>query len=57
MNWCILIPALVGILSALLGYLLGKLSGGGNNNELDEWKRKHAKLESFNFWLKFRLWF
>lgn len=32
MNWCILIPAIVGIISALLGYLLGKLLGKSNTD-------------------------
>ncbi len=45
MNWCILIPALVGLLCGILGYLLGRLLGGGSSN-IDEWKRKNAKLEA-----------
>ncbi len=44
MNWCILIPLLVGLISAILGYLLGKLSGGNNNNDND-CKEKLAKVE------------
>lgn len=43
MNWCILIPLLVGAICALLGYLLGKLLGGGNH---DDCKNKIAKLEA-----------
>jgi predicted flap endonuclease-1-like 5' DNA nuclease len=47
MNWCILIPLLVGAICALLGYLLGKLLGGGNNDaDLDVWRNKVTKLES-----------
>ena len=47
MNWCILIPLLVGAISALLGYLLGKLAGGGNNDvDLTVWRNKVAKLEA-----------
>ena len=42
MNWCILIPLAVGLLSALLGYLLGKLSGGNG----DEWRTKISRLEA-----------
>jgi len=45
MNWCILIPALVGLLCGILGYLLGRLFGGGSNN-IDEWKNKNAKLQA-----------
>ncbi len=47
MNWCILIPLLVGLISAILGYLLGRLFGGDSNNtdELNSWKNKHASLE------------
>lgn len=33
MNWCILIPAIVSIISALLGYLLGKLLSTGSSNK------------------------
>lgn len=33
MNWCILIPLLVGLISALLGYLLGKLGKGNTDCE------------------------
>ena len=47
MNWCILIPLLVGAICALLGYLLGKLLGGGENNvDIDVYKNRIAKLES-----------
>ncbi|WP_158846150.1 hypothetical protein [Algibacter sp. L1A34] len=43
MNWCILIPLLVGAICAILGYLLGKLLGGGNH---DECNTRIAKLEA-----------
>lgn len=33
---CWLIPILVGIISAILGYLLGKLTGGGNHDDCDD---------------------
>ena len=49
MNWCILIPLLVGAICALLGYLLGKLLSGGENNnsvDLDVYKNRIAKLET-----------
>ncbi len=44
MNWCILIPLLVGAISALLGYLLGKLLGGGSNH--DDCNDRIARLEA-----------
>nr|WP_321248149.1 hypothetical protein [uncultured Psychroserpens sp.] len=44
MDWCILIPLLVGAVCALLGYLLGKLIGGDRNH--DDCDDKIAKLES-----------
>ena len=44
MNWCILIPLLVGAICALLGYLLGKLLSGGENHE--DFNSKIAKLEA-----------
>ena len=43
MNLCILIPLLVGLISALLGYLLGRLSRGGNGNDNSD---KIARLEA-----------
>ncbi|MCX2680608.1 hypothetical protein OOZ15_11705 [Galbibacter sp. EGI 63066] len=53
MNWCLIIPLLVGAICAILGYLLGKfLSGGGSEttvadtSEIDAWKKKYAKLEA-----------
>ncbi len=45
MNWCILIPLLVGLISALLGYLLGRLFGGGNDDS-DRIARLEADLEA-----------
>lgn len=44
MNWCILIPALVGIICAILGYLLGRLFGGGNDN--NDCEDRLAKLQA-----------
>lgn len=35
MNWCILIPLLVGAICALLGYLLGRYLGIGNHDDCD----------------------
>jgi len=49
MNWCILIPLLVGAICALLGYLLGKLLGGSgddNSVDVDVYKNRIAKLEA-----------
>lgn len=47
MNWCILIPLLVGLISAILGYLLGRLSSNNNNDttDIDFWRNKNAQLE------------
>jgi len=45
MNWCILIPALVGIISAILGYLLGRLMGGDNGND-DKVRQLQADLDA-----------
>lgn len=45
MNWCILIPLLVGLISAILGYLLGKLFGN-NNNESETYIARISQLES-----------
>ena len=44
MNWCILIPLIVGALCALLGYLLGRLFRGSNTNDGNN--DKIAKLET-----------
>ena len=45
MNWCILIPLLVGLISAILGYLLGRLLGGGKD-EINSLKQKIENLET-----------
>lgn len=47
MNWCILIPLLVGLISAILGYLLGRLTSNNNNDttDIDFWRNKNAQLE------------
>ncbi|GAA4108609.1 hypothetical protein GCM10022393_04850 [Aquimarina addita] len=49
MNWCFIIPVIVGVLCALLGYLLGRLLSGSTTNdttELDALKKKYATLET-----------
>lgn len=48
MNWCILIPLLVGAICAILGYLLGRLLKSEQNSQvdIDVWKNKVAQLES-----------
>jgi predicted flap endonuclease-1-like 5' DNA nuclease len=48
MNWCILIPLLVGAICGLLGYLLGRLLGGGSNHDdcNDRIARLQADLEA-----------
>ncbi|WP_299216710.1 hypothetical protein [uncultured Dokdonia sp.] len=45
---CWLIPLLVGLICAILGYVLGRLSGKGDDpsNDLDLWKRKNASLQA-----------
>ncbi|MCB9034316.1 MAG: hypothetical protein H6553_10795 [Chitinophagales bacterium] len=43
MNWCFFIPLIVGLISALLGYLLGKLLAGQNNNH-DECNQRISLL-------------
>ncbi|RAJ12083.1 hypothetical protein [Olleya aquimaris] len=44
---CWLIPLLVGVISAILGYLLGRFLGGGNNDvEIDVYKNRISKLET-----------
>ena len=45
MNWCILIPLLVGLISAILGYLLGRLFGN-NNKESEAYIARISQLES-----------
>lgn len=47
MNWCILIPLLTGLISAILGYLLGRM--GGSKTVIDnseDWKLKVSNLEA-----------
>jgi predicted flap endonuclease-1-like 5' DNA nuclease len=46
--WCWLIPALVGIISGILGYLIGKGSSTSidNSADLKIWKDKNAKLQA-----------
>ncbi len=46
--WCWLIPALVGIICGILGYLLGKGSNTNNHEsaELKLWQNKNAKLQA-----------
>lgn len=47
MNWCILIPLLVGLITTFLGYLIGKLSSKNiKKDEIVLLKNKIAKLES-----------
>lgn len=45
MNWCFFIPLIVGLISALLGYLLGRLLAGEGNNH-DECNQKISVLTS-----------
>ncbi len=46
--WCWIIPSLVGIISGILGYLIGKGSNTtvDNSADLQLWKDKNAKLEA-----------
>lgn len=46
MNWCILIPLLVGLICAILGYLLGRLFGGNSEEEISDLNNKILKLEA-----------
>ncbi len=47
MNWCILIPLIVGLLSALFGYLLGRLFNKQNNcKNCAEYKSQIKHLEA-----------
>ena len=47
MNWCILIPLLVGLITAFLGFLIGKLSCKNiKEDEIVLLKNKIAKLEA-----------
>jgi predicted flap endonuclease-1-like 5' DNA nuclease len=46
--WCWLIPSLVGVISGILGYLIGKSSSTtiDNTGELNTWKDKNSKLQA-----------
>lgn|SRR5690554_2996887 len=48
MNWCILIPIAIGVICALLGYLLGQSIAKDENNQIDVsvYKSRIAQLES-----------
>ncbi len=48
MDLCILIPAIVGLICAILGYLLGRLFGSNNSNtdDIDDCMKRNAKLET-----------
>lgn len=47
MNWCILIPLLVGIICAILGYLIGRLLSKGNHDAChDKTTRLEAELKA-----------
>ncbi|RMA66122.1 hypothetical protein [Ulvibacter antarcticus] len=49
MDLCILIPLLVGLICALLGYLLGRSSSGDTkeiSSDIELWKNKNAQLEN-----------
>ncbi|WP_417443449.1 hypothetical protein [Joostella sp.] len=45
MNWCLIIPIIVGVICAILGYLLGK-SSSNNTDEIGAWQKKYDKLEA-----------
>jgi|SRR5690606_836670 len=52
MNWCFIIPLIVGILCAILGYLLGRQSAptatvtdSTGNSETIKWRERYADLE------------
>ncbi|WP_452599110.1 hypothetical protein [Pontimicrobium sp. MEBiC01747] len=44
--WCILIPILVGLISAVLGYLLGRLLKNNSNVDINVFKNRIAILEA-----------
>ena len=47
MNWCMLIPLIVGLLSALFGYLLGRLFNKQNDcKNCDDYKLQIKRLEA-----------
>ncbi|HLV63862.1 hypothetical protein [Galbibacter sp.] len=53
MNWCFIIPLIVGLICGVLGYLLGKQSAATatkvikdvDNTEVLKWREKYADLE------------
>ncbi|WP_224488423.1 hypothetical protein [Robertkochia flava] len=45
MNLCVLIPVLTGVISALLGYLLGKLLADDRSADVELWKTKYIGVE------------
>ena len=45
MNWCVLIPAIVGLVCAVLVYLLGRLLSGGKTDNID-WESKYLSAEN-----------
>lgn len=46
MNTCMIIPIVVGLISALLGYLIGKMSSGNSQSEIDALLAKNRSLEA-----------
>ncbi len=46
MNWCILIPLIVNLVCAILGYLLGRLWGGKNKTDKIDWEAKYLSAEN-----------
>lgn len=45
MNLCLLIPILTGVISALLGYLLGRLLADDRSADVELWKSKYIGME------------
>lgn len=51
MNWCFIIPIIVGLICAILGYLLGRLRPKAkavetvNNSEAQKWRARYAEME------------
>ena len=48
MDFCILIPLIVGLICALLGYLIGRLSSKGKDtsSDIELWRNKNVELEN-----------
>jgi len=44
--WCYIWPILTGLICALLGYLLGRIFGGSNKEDIEIYESKIAKLEA-----------